>query len=612
MRLLSSAIIAILLTSPQISSAESTLPTKHDIQRASESPQWQGLLQFFKTGFGITNTSQADDAAFFISPQGHANAAEELSAEINIFSNSAHPEYKITACKFPARFFWIQQQFPQLQMKMPSCPEFEEFQSRINIKDTYLVFPVAYLNSPSSMFGHTFLRLKAKDKNNPLLDYAVNFAADADPSENMLTYSIRGLAGGYPGKFSVVPYYTKIKEYSYLDSRDIWEYKLNLTTEEQAQMVRHIWELKNTNFDYYFLSENCSYRLMTLLAAVSDRVDISDEYKFRTIPADTIRLLDQQIGFSAIKYRPSQVTELRFREKGFKKQDINMIKDAVINPETNPTLLLGLHNPIAALDLAYDYARFVAAKEKSDLPHLSKRSMQLLSLRSKQGKAKELSIPPPPARDDQGHKTLSLTPAFGHSSRGNYTDFSIRGAYHDRLDVPRGYPTGAQLELFNLKLRYEHDSDDIQLQEFAFVNIHSQTPVTNLVKPKSWSVGFGFQHQNIEDRLGGYVKGSVGRTWGWDNLTLSLMAAGDLVAFDDTGFIELGPQLELNYQHHIWSGFINTGYFENMNRQLEPAFKSEIGIAKHDQDWQVRLTGEYESSNDIEYKELALGFRFYL
>ena len=64
---------------------------------------------------------------------------------------------------------------------MPHCPEFEEFQSRINIKDTYLVFPVAYLNSPSSMFGHTFLRLKAEDKKNPLLDYAVNFAADADP-----------------------------------------------------------------------------------------------------------------------------------------------------------------------------------------------------------------------------------------------------------------------------------------------------------------------------------------------------------------------------------------------------------------------------------------------
>ena len=94
-----------------------------------------------------------------------------------------------------------------------------------------------------------------------------------------------------------------------------------------------------------------------------------------------------------------------FREKGFKQQDINMIKDAVINPETNPKILLELHSPIAALDLAYDYARFVAAKEKSDLPHLSKRSMQLLSLRSKQGKAKELSIPPPPARDDQGHKT---------------------------------------------------------------------------------------------------------------------------------------------------------------------------------------------------------------
>lgn len=36
----------------------------------------------------------------------------------------------------------------------------------------------------------------------------------------------------YPGRFSVVPYVKKIREYAHLENRDMWEYALDLDRDE--------------------------------------------------------------------------------------------------------------------------------------------------------------------------------------------------------------------------------------------------------------------------------------------------------------------------------------------------------------------------------------------
>ena len=131
-----------------------------------------------------------------------------------------------------------------------------------------LVFPAAYLNSPSSMFGHTLLRIDQADvtsNNTALLSYALNFGAYIEGMDNSILYAWKGLMGGYPGMFALVPYREKLAEYSRLENRDLWEYKLNLTPEETGRMVEHVWELKQVRFDYYFFDENCSFRLLELM-----------------------------------------------------------------------------------------------------------------------------------------------------------------------------------------------------------------------------------------------------------------------------------------------------------------------------------------------------------
>lgn len=74
------------------------------------------------------------------------------------------------------------------------CPELENWRSLINPKAMTLVFPTAYMNSPSSMFGHTLLRIDAKDqtRHKELVAFAVNFAAEPDENDNAALYALKG------------------------------------------------------------------------------------------------------------------------------------------------------------------------------------------------------------------------------------------------------------------------------------------------------------------------------------------------------------------------------------------------------------------------------------
>jgi len=108
-----------------------------------------------------------------------------------------------------------------------------------------MVFPTAHINSPASMYGHTFLRVSS-NHDTPLISNAINFAAKTNDT-NGLIFAYKGLFGEYEGRYSILPYYEKIKEYNNLEQRDIWEYDLDLTQEEINRLVLHTFELKDSH-----------------------------------------------------------------------------------------------------------------------------------------------------------------------------------------------------------------------------------------------------------------------------------------------------------------------------------------------------------------------------
>ena len=139
---------------------------------------------------------------FLAGAQGRRDPAAELDATLRAFLAATPRGDEHAAVPLPgalglaADARWAStRRGPRLR----ACPNFETWRTGISAEAVTLVYATAYLNSPASMYGHTFLRLsRSTGEGNPLLDYAVNFAADVD-TENGLLYAMKGVAGRLPG-----------------------------------------------------------------------------------------------------------------------------------------------------------------------------------------------------------------------------------------------------------------------------------------------------------------------------------------------------------------------------------------------------------------------------
>ena len=64
-----------------------------------------------------------------------------------------------------------------------------------------MVFPTAHINSPASMYGHTFLRVSS-DEETPLISNAINYAAKTTDTNGFI-FAYKGLFGEYEGRYSI-------------------------------------------------------------------------------------------------------------------------------------------------------------------------------------------------------------------------------------------------------------------------------------------------------------------------------------------------------------------------------------------------------------------------
>lgn len=265
---------------------------------------WQRLMYADQS-----QKSEVTYDGYFYAKDGKNNLKNELEADVKaLFINSA--ENQSIRCKLPARSRWLIQQLNIDTEKLPivKCPEFDQWINQIKPHKATLIYATDFMGNPSSMFGHTLLRLDPKDqKQLNLVSYAVNYAATVSGEDNW-SYAWKGLTGQYPGEYSLMPYYRKVKEYGDFESRDLWEYELNLTPEETRFLVEHIWEMQHVSFPYYFVSDNCAYRLLGLIDLVRPNLDLKKQFNYAAIPIETLKAVDQQDLVKEVVYRPALET----------------------------------------------------------------------------------------------------------------------------------------------------------------------------------------------------------------------------------------------------------------------------------------------------------------
>ncbi|MNF64385.1 hypothetical protein D3C84_461130 [compost metagenome] len=381
-----------------------------------------------------------------------------------------------------------------------------------------MIFPAAYLNSPSSMFGHTLLRIDQADVQSDktsLLSYAINFGAYIEGSDNSILYAWKGLMGGYPGLFALVPYQEKLSEYRSLENRDLWEYRLNLTQQETARMVEHVWELKQIKFDYFFFDENCSYRLLELLQVARPGLRLTEQFPITAIPTDTVKAVKDAGLVESIEYRPSRERELLSRAEPLSDEEQQWVLKVSADQKQLQTPEFKAQprdRQALIIDASYRLERYRANGQERD-PQRAQRSFELLRAIN-QNPAPELDIPQPGLPED-GHE--SRTWQLGVGTRGDkaFGEYGLRMAYHDLNDNAESFPLGAQIEILQLKLR-QYEGNDWQVQQLDLATIRSLTPRNELLQPWSWQVTGGLERvpgKHDDENLVSHVNGGGGGTW---------------------------------------------------------------------------------------------------
>ena len=467
---------------------------------------WLNLGHYKRTLFAIT--SQADGQAFFLSPKGKTEPVAELQETIRLFESGD----RAALCRFPARYNWLKSKIPSLTLDpLEECMEYKQFFSKLAAKSVSLIFSSYYINSPASAFGHTFLRLNASTHRNDdldqaeLLDYGINYAANMDTS-NVLVYATKSMLGLFPGTFTAVPYYYKVREYNDFESRDLWEYKLRFNQPQIDLMVAHMWELGPTYFDYKFFTENCSYHILGLLEVGNPELFLTKKMpSLYVVPIDTIRVVVKEKDLvQGVRYRPSVLSRLEKRTEGYDQEQITALRLIVRNPTEGLKHLEDSKDAASKaefLDSAVDAFDYLNA---SDLVYKPKESNvirhQILS---------ERAITDHVSRPLRMHPALETYPENGHRSQrwsiasgyrdgqGAYSTGTMRWALHDLLDPLPGQPTFSEIHFASITGRLQQTDygagQKFYLDNLDFFRVSSFQPVTSWQNSFSWTAKLGMR-----------------------------------------------------------------------------------------------------------------------
>ena len=207
--------------------------------------------------------SEIQNPSFFLDPDDNVNPAAELRKTLEaLLSPVESIPNNHAQCRFIARFNWLKTKLNFSENSLPNvrCSRFEQWVDLKKIDSISLIFVSAFMGNPASMYGHALLRLNYLEdyKGRNLMAPTFSYGASVDPEDSSISYLFKGLSGGYQGKYADQQFYNFHHEYGETELRDLWEYELNLSKEQQRRVIFHAWEMLvgKVKFSYYFLTDN--------------------------------------------------------------------------------------------------------------------------------------------------------------------------------------------------------------------------------------------------------------------------------------------------------------------------------------------------------------------
>ncbi|MBJ8482319.1 Lnb N-terminal periplasmic domain-containing protein [Acinetobacter vivianii] len=608
-------------------SVESDLQQYLDLAQQKQLDQqitWQRLMYADQK-----QNSEVGYVGYFYAKDGKTNLKSELQADIKALFLEAADNQSIR-CNFPARSRWLMQQLniESTQLPQANCTEFEDWINQIKPYKATLIYATDFMGNPSSMFGHTLLRLDPKDqKQLNLVSYAVNYAATVKGDDNW-SYAWKGLTGQYPGEYSLMPYYRKVKEYGDFESRDLWEYELNLTPEETRFLVEHIWEMQHVSFPYYFVSDNCAYRLLGLIDLVRPNLNLKQQFNYAAIPIETLKAVDQQNLVKEVVYRPALETQLLAQAKQHGTALAKVAHQVAFTEINQAEPVLKNYSPseqAKILEMAYDdlYLQYISHQVDADFAQPQLR--QLLAQRSQIEVPKQRQEPARPKKQPvEGHHARNLSVNVGEVQGQKFIELGHRQAYHDLIDPQGGYRTGTQLLFLDGSLQYRDDK--LKLEHLDLLSVNSYNPIQPFKSPLTWGFNLGWKQESIE-------KGQFSEDQQHGVMNLNMQVGYSLADYDRRhlcyaqlqSHIQGGKDLDKGWRvgagptvgcMNVWSDNINSvvqvelPYWQDLNQwNLRVGTQLQYSLSANDA---VRLNWDFEQQDHKDWNKFGLGYvRFF-
>jgi hypothetical protein len=594
--------------------SENPLVRQANERRLAEHPYWLALLHY-KAG-----SSEIVSPDFFLSPQGAGDAAAELAATLAAFLEAAGEKPDGHArCRFPARYKWLRKSLDWGTQTPPAiaCAQYAAYTMQHQVESLSLVYATGYLSNPASSYGHILLKFNTRRAVQPseLLDQSLNFGAVVPDNENALVYVLRGLFGGYQATFTHQQFYAMNHAYAENELRDLWEYELALAADEVEQIVAHSWELLGKNFQYYFLDENCGYRMAELLQLVVGEPLLPDlPWSIPSVVFDRLAKVQRDGKPLVREVRRIPSRQSRFRERyqamaARGRSAASHVVDGGLNLSHEAYRGLDERGKVAVIDTLLDYYEYRAIVDKGAVePKRAKRELLVERLALPPRPAVEADPPTDARPPHEGPLpfTVRVGPLYNYH-RGAGASLRIRPANYDPLSLDAARIPHSELEMFDLKLVYLDER--LRLRHLDFVSVDNlslaRTPLPG-DGGMAWTFKIGLEANDL--RCSGCTEAKVRYGMG---KALPLPRGGaafgmlDLFAqtkHEDSGSIGAMPRLGAIAEPLAgWKSAVSVGrqtYFNGSRAETSVVrWENRLGASRR---WDLRLSYEKHVAREVE------------
>ncbi len=484
-------------------------------QSLAESAQWHALLHVKDD-----NKSDVNDPKFFLS--NPFSPQEELDSAIKQLHGANKNEM---LCRFPARYRFLNQQL-DLNLSFEHCTNLQEFLSDSRGEYASMSFASSYLGSPMSYFGHTFITIHRP--NNRFFSQTLSFAAEVPQKIGFIDLAVKGIGGGFNGKFVAEPYFKLHEGYNIVEQRSLSEYRLNLSQDEIENMLWHAYELYDININYKFFTENCAYEMLWFLEVARPGLKLRDKFPNAVIPYETINAMKKAGLVTQVDTQPPLIDSLHGLYETFNSSEKDFF--STWRNSENKKKELAESN--------------LSLETKDKLGYLVNGYYDILFKRFHQGKGdfeevKEIPYTPPTERyigEPIRHGSSKVELGYLQSNGVDGIDLNIRPILFNRIHERYSELGDGTLEFLGLEAR--HTNNKTSLQSLTLFNIESFTKRFDFYHPPSWKVYAGANRSLKDGSLQPLAQIASGVSYGTSSLLWYAMGQATAYPIEKTAGVE--------------------------------------------------------------------------